>query len=485
MTSEKFAVIFPENTGYLFCQALGKGVQSSTMIVRSIDDKKDYVRKKTRPTNPNNKANRGIDKPDVSLHKQHQRIPEIHWWEQFAVLPESHRDHHHFQSLSLVSQYCNGGTVGRFLNVLRKAKVMPSEVLLWHMMDQLMEVVDVLHHDPSPVAHKDLHPYNIFLNFLREDSPLPDFYVGDFGSAVPLRRQTAWNDNGPSVVEDPFEDEDIYKDWDHIGHVMQSLVYCGYTGGAYGVITEAGMTAHLSRFSLEFQQCWTTFEEIIWTAAKRHQHIAQFRDLHTVVEKHAQLSRNSMDPTTCYQWTRQDRYAHPDLPKEEQYQAKHDVVLFDSRYELLQRTETIPGPWHIARVNPDTMDVVGIEKLAFNLHLPPIKPQSSDLYWGTLKGVGRSARNYEDHDKADQLVKTEVDHIGLDKILVVAAALERPGCGELKAFFDLDVALTNKILHPWWVRPSQWGNPGSMDGSEGAADSLPTEDMDIDAPSEP
>ena len=441
MSSNKFAIIFPEHNGYLFCQALGKGIQASTMIVRSIDNKKDYVRKKTRPTNPNNRANGGVDKPDVSLHKKHQRIPDLRSWEQFAVLPEGHKDHQDFRSLSLVSQYCNGGTVGRFVRVLKTAKVMPCEVLLWQMMDQLLEVVEALHHEPTPLVHKDLHAHNIFLNFDQEDSPLPDFYVGDFGLATPL--QNLGRDNGP-VVEDPFEAEDIYKDWIGIGNVMQSLIYCGYSGDAWGVATQASMTAHLSRFSSEFQQCCTGFEDVICAASKHHLEIAQLRDLHKTVEKHEQLSRSSMDPNTSYQWTRQDRYTHPELSEDDQCQGKHDVVFFDSRHELLQHAKSIPGPWHIARVDPQTMDVTGIEKLSFNLHLPAIKLQKSDHprgAWGALN------RNREDHDKVDQLVKTEVDHIGFDKILMAAEALGRSGNNELPAFFELDVALTDKILH--------------------------------------
>lgn len=80
-------------------------------------------------------------------------------------------------------RYYNGGSLEQlFDNYKRRGQLIPRPLirrLIW----QVIYSLQFMYSLPRPVLHKDLEMRNIFVTF-EGDSNVPDFYIGDLGSAI-------------------------------------------------------------------------------------------------------------------------------------------------------------------------------------------------------------------------------------------------------------------------------------------------------------
>ncbi|EXJ66422.1 serine/threonine protein kinase [Cladophialophora psammophila CBS 110553] len=474
MAPEKYAVFFPEQDGYLFCGSLGAGAEGVTSIVRSIVNNQDYVRKKTKATSATSSHKAGLYCAEVSLYRPHPRIPTLVHSQDFQVLPQGHPRAEEFRATSMLFSYCNGGTLERFIRVLERERILAPEVLVWHLLDNLLEAIEHLHCNAS-ISHGDLKESNIYLHFPTPESRLPDFYIGDLGLARPID-QSVWEvpGNPPArklrdvkVVKE--EDEQAQREYQtrrQMDVAQEQPPPPSRTQQIEAMINDLrGIHTCLSKV-LEGRgqpdqnktfapfRDWNCVLNIMNTNPEDYNAFVGFRQAVRVLAQHARDTTGGSLPE--FQWTRLHRYRddlapgmltpsyswkrynhhlanHPwlksRLPTEWQHKPLPEIQLYKSRYELLSLCAKVPGPWKIARVDPTTLRVLAVEELSFSLHVPSIKDNCP------LTPSGR-AFNHDDHPMVNQLVTTEVDRLGMANI--VSAAMGSGHAYNQVRFWDVD-----------------------------------------------
>ncbi|OAP64285.1 hypothetical protein AYL99_00257 [Fonsecaea erecta] len=120
--SEAYAIFYPEADGYLFCSSLFAGTERATSIVRSVVDNQ--------------------------------------------LCPQEHQAH--------------GGVVST------QERHLLCRILVWHVLDQLLEGIGHLHRGSPSASHNDLHPANFYLHFPTPESRLPEVFIGDLGLSRPV-----------------------------------------------------------------------------------------------------------------------------------------------------------------------------------------------------------------------------------------------------------------------------------------------------------
>jgi hypothetical protein len=443
MSTEKYGIFFPEGDGYLFCRFLGDGSRAVTSIVRSVADNEDYVRKKTKPTSANSLCSYGVYSAEVSFYREHHLIPRLKEHQDFFVLPEDHKDHDMFKSSSMIFSFCNGGTLSNFSQVLfRSSKPIPEE-LLWHLLNQGLQVLDFLHDGYPSVIHGDIHLENIFLHFPDSKQKFPDFYLGDFGQAH-LQAPDIWeiSKNPARKGLDPRMDskgsKGIFWDVECLLDTVQEAVLGAWCGDE---TNDARVNEALQQFSCEFVELFTKLRNACTSSSNHSERYEDLVRLRRVVSKHAKHAQAKWADIPNFQWTREDRYqTGQSLDSHEQYQPSTGPVMFDSRYELLLQADKVPGPWRIARIDASSNKILGVEKLAFGLHEPHISEEcvgGCDC-WEAAKSssIPIKGHNWDDHENIDELAQTEVDRIGMHCLLMAAAQIS---CGLLvSSYFDVD-----------------------------------------------
>lgn len=463
MSTEKYAIFFPEGDGYLHCSDLGKGSRAVTSVVRSITDNKEYVRKKTKPTAASSATSFGVYSREVVYYREHRLVPRMVRHEDYNVLPQGHPLHEWFKSTSIISTFCNAGTLGRLSNVFfDQQKVIPEE-LLWHFMDQALEVLDFLHQGFPSVYHADVHLENLFLHFADDAQKFPDLYLGDFGQVHRLDDFIWEISRNPARKAlnrhmDPRMSAGIFSDI----RMLTKRIYRAILVSRWGFKSPYSgneETQAFASFSAEFKEVLTR----LWDASlppsnvqdgnnhgehsERYEQLVQVRRF---VSKKAKDIRSSMADLPDLQWTRPGRLPdHAVKASSEKLQGSYEPAFFSSRAELLREADKVPGPWRIARVEASSNKILAVEKLTFGFHLPQI---SETCLKGCdcetkLRNGQRVEFNWDDHAGIHHLVKTEVDNIGLDVLRAEAAAIV-PG-GTLSSHFDIDPEWTKERLAPY------------------------------------
>ncbi|KIX94744.1 uncharacterized protein Z520_09434 [Fonsecaea multimorphosa CBS 102226] len=483
---DKYAIFFPEADGYLFCGHLGMGSEGNTSIVRSIVDNQDYVRKKTKPTSASSSQKGGVYNAEVSFYRPHPRIPALVHSQDFRVLPPDHPRVNHFKSTSMLFQYCNGGTLERFMNILGRERILAPEVLFWHLLDNVFEVIEHLHKGSSPVSHGDLHEGNIYLHYPTPDSKLPEFFVGDLGYARPVD-PSVWELAGNPPTRQ-LRDVNIIRSEDE--QAQREYRIMKEVGGvaAQGLPAQPppSRTDQIVSMVDDLKNVRTALKTLLQGHGQNPQNMkyAPFRagnvvndimmanpndynafvGFRQVIRQLARSARENTGVLPDFQWTRQDRYRddfppgvfRPPFPwttysqhhavhaqlrgrltKVWQYTPVPEIRLFNSRHELLHLSAAVPGPWRIARVAPGTLQVLAVELLTFGLHVPSVKDNLP------LSSSGRPM-NQDDVLMADQLVATEVDRIGMPNI--TAAAVGSVSGHSHHPFFNVDRAWSQERL---------------------------------------
>ena len=175
---KNLAFFFDEGQGYLFVKYAGKSSEGQVMLVRSVADGQLYIRKVSWPNHDSGNPDQKAD--EVNLSRTHSSIPRVIESNYFGGMTNDHK----CKYTSLISQYCNGGDLRTFaFNIDR---VLPP-AFLWHLFERLLTVLHHLHYEcPSPVAHRDVHPRNIFLHWEQHDN-LPQVFLDDFGAAEVIK----------------------------------------------------------------------------------------------------------------------------------------------------------------------------------------------------------------------------------------------------------------------------------------------------------
>lgn len=451
MSTEKYAVFFPEGDGYLFCSNLGSGAFGVASVVRSIADNEDYVRKKTKPTSAASAASSGVYSPEVSFYREHPLIPRLVRHQDFSVLPEDHKDHGEFKSSSMIFSLCNAGTLRRFADLMRQKWQPIPELLIWHFLDQGLRVLDFLNQGYPYLVHADVHFANLFLHFSNDAQKLPDLYLGDFGQAYLLDPQI-WEisqnpaRNGLNPNTNSSFSEAIF--WD-IRHFVKAIML-------FVLVTNFGLKADYSNVekATAFMPFSSDFMDVmreLMAASLVHDgneatgnHSERYEDIVRIRRRIATKAIQARSPTANlpnYGWIKPELYQEPGA---QAAPGPYKPAFYASRRELLRDNRDLSGPWRIARIDALSDKILGVEKLAFGLHLPHISQQCR----GGCDCWRRpdAARNWDDHAKIPALIKTEVDTIGMNKLIQEAGAIS--GGGPVSGHFDLDAEWTLEKLSP-------------------------------------
>ncbi|CAK1357875.1 unnamed protein product [Cercospora beticola] len=108
----------------------------------------------------------------------------------------------HGDAISLILEYCDGGSVDDLLDKAIKAKRPISEVIIWNILygaaaglaflhDGIKTITPGTEHPKTPnwntICHLDIKPQNLFISRTGGIAGLPRVIVGDFGCAVSLK----------------------------------------------------------------------------------------------------------------------------------------------------------------------------------------------------------------------------------------------------------------------------------------------------------
>lgn len=246
------AIYFREGAGYLLVKVLqtvfdSDTIETNVMLVKSLEDNKLYVRKEL----------------DVSEHSWSGIPNEIEFNTSFSLIPrvKNITRYKHLGSdfyWVTTTEYCNGGDL-RGLFKLYGGDSFP-EVLIYKFMADMIKILG--HLSEKKILHKDIYPQNIFLRYSDDDPSdclLPDFLLGDFGWAGPLKDknrgedimlfiQCVWDMFGPGEDEVFEYDSDVnpgleeldsgaLEEGTHCASCLQTLVSTLMVSAEEGLLT--------------------------------------------------------------------------------------------------------------------------------------------------------------------------------------------------------------------------------------------------------
>lgn len=163
---------FPEGDGFLYITHVGSGNQGAALLVRSVSDQQNYVRKRKKFPSVRFPASN-----EAEFALAHDNIPQC-----ILQTPYQGLDGDGFRSQTTadIFTYCNGGNLQRVLDIAREKKIPVPSALIWRLFRQLLGVLIFL--SSNKILHRDIKADNIFLHW-KKDAALPDFFLGDFGIA--------------------------------------------------------------------------------------------------------------------------------------------------------------------------------------------------------------------------------------------------------------------------------------------------------------
>ncbi|CZR62172.1 uncharacterized protein PAC_12069 [Phialocephala subalpina] len=162
--------------GYVLITVIKHGTQGQACIVRSLTDGNVYVRKR------------------LVKRSEHLATEELSFSDLIpaSMTPEIVQ---HFdgetKAPTLIYAFCNGGDLSAFIKKCCKNDKVIPEAVFWHIEKQLIEIIACIHsgwqndvgfqEDWQLITHSDIHYGNVFLHWSDEDSPFPQFLLGDWG----------------------------------------------------------------------------------------------------------------------------------------------------------------------------------------------------------------------------------------------------------------------------------------------------------------
>lgn len=194
---DRYAYMFRSgNRRFLFIRNFGAGIESVAQLVRDVDSRVNLIRKVT--------ARRLLKNPGIGDNWQLQKPRELRILDTIKdtfKAPEpglsfnivecygheyiKSKDHDESGLIKYHSvsywKLCNGRSLyKRWLS----GEILPPTVAVARMIRQVLSTLHHLHTGgEKPIYHGDLHFGNIWMDW-KEDSLLPDFYIGDFADAA-------------------------------------------------------------------------------------------------------------------------------------------------------------------------------------------------------------------------------------------------------------------------------------------------------------
>ncbi len=184
------AIYFPEGAGYLLVKVLQTrlddgNIESDVMLVKSIDDNKLYIRKIVELT----------EESETGIPNEFQFNPTFYLVPRVKDITKYVHGQDGEYYWAICTEFCNGGDLRglyRFYNSEFGPKT--PEILIWKFTADMCDTLSFL--GENNIEHKDIWPQNIFLRYPDDNfrEGLPDFVLGDFGWAVPLKTQNQAED---------------------------------------------------------------------------------------------------------------------------------------------------------------------------------------------------------------------------------------------------------------------------------------------------
>lgn len=170
-----YAHYFPEGDGYLYVTHVGSGNQGAALLVRSVSDQQNYVRKRKKFPSMRFTASN-----EAAFALPHDNIPKC-----ILQTPYEGVDRDGFPSRTTadIFAYCNGGNLQRVINIAKDKNTPVPSAFVWRLFRQLLGAV--LYVNSKKILHRDIKGDNIFLHW-KDNTSLPDFFLGDFGIACRL-----------------------------------------------------------------------------------------------------------------------------------------------------------------------------------------------------------------------------------------------------------------------------------------------------------
>ncbi|KAJ9610035.1 hypothetical protein H2200_006365 [Cladophialophora chaetospira] len=379
MAGHKYAVFYPEHTGFLHVKKLG--TDASADLLWGIRDGKTYARRKYWPETYNSTAVPALD--GSQYYREVAGIPKLVHAQSYQHLVEESSSHELFRSHALICEYCNGGNLSSFLERLEHhyAPVVSAfsqieshetlEIFIWHYFDSILQVFGRLHAQ-GICYFKNWH-VNHFLHF-HEGAKLPEIRLGN------LDMLTALTLNGL--------EHELAGLFYNITHLMDRKWYN---------VDELEYDISLKNdegFSKELLKCRQTLGQMCMTQLKGNYSVEN-------VDIEPCLAIDALDLTPKLKQVDELAATVASMAKRARAKAKNRLsldlsgirrdkpgvvpTLFDTRKELLKTSlgghprDKVSGPWRIAHVDPTTFKVLAVERTDFNLHDPQIGPCGSSL----------------------------------------------------------------------------------------------------------
>jgi serine/threonine protein kinase len=378
---------------------------------------------------------------DVKYYRPHPNIPKLLHVQEHTLLVDSSEypseaalptvpeyfNPDTFKSVAAYFDYCNGGSMMR-LTHLEQFK--PSTLLLLKIFGQLLGTIAYLHR--CGVAHGDTHMGNMFLHFPNENTLLPDVFLGDFGCASTISSDI-WQDDAHMQLRC----EPGVHMWDGgVGGIMddlRSVVRCMAhllrgvppisESEAEGSISSAQATDILGTLREGLKNCfrnhqpygtypeelyyqWFRLDRMITRMEQdRYEAYDMFYDIKECVSNLRREHEQAVKPEDAQnlRWimnSNERRHLH--------YREGSNPQLFASRRALESFSEQaeVPGPYRIAKVDPRTFTVLGIEKFDHACLIPlPDLPYPKEYLLPTIRQ--REEIDFEWHnivERADEVL---------------------------------------------------------------------------------
>lgn len=181
------AIFFEEGPGFLFIQKLGSGVDGSASLVRNVDTGGLKVRKEAFRAQGAHSNEIGIppwEAQVASLVKHIDGVYQAQGWTNWLYTKS--------RQIGVVEvtywRYCNMGALSSFE---KSARHKIPEVFICHWLRSMLATLIDVH--KAGIVHNDAHWGNWLLH-KREESPIPDIVLADFGRAESNRgmRWSQW-----------------------------------------------------------------------------------------------------------------------------------------------------------------------------------------------------------------------------------------------------------------------------------------------------
>ena len=441
----KYAIFYPEDEGYLYVRTLGEGRWGEGFqgIATAVCSTKGelFVRKLIIPAADIWSNIEGIPEIIVGAQLNHRLVPKLVSNTSYNVLKDTHKDSGKVHLDTMIFEFINGGTLGDLLeNIPFDADTNPemSNIFAWSLFQDALEAITYVH--GQNWSHQDGHPGNYFLRYDAK-SKLPQCMLGDYGGSynlIDLDRDQLKPEEIAKLQEKintgeltgTLEEEVGKEIEDRHSQVTRQLgIDLDYTSESIAQII-TGMTNVCSElqmhkmqqlltdpagFDPELIEAWHRLNTIIDDLYKGDR-TSYYTQLGHLKEAVTNFAEHRIASCRDYSWTQPSPLAAK--PR-----------LFDTRQDLLNSCGTIPGPFRIARIHPETLQVVAVEITKLNLHVPPISTFREDF------------DENPDLNNPEHLIPT-VDKNGKDQIIkaadIMQAESDNPKDAGVAALFQVD-----------------------------------------------